>query len=218
MDTLLERFLRYVTFHTRSDATNPVCPSSEGQLVFARALCEEIVEQTGLISVPLLGRRPAEQHQRTLAVLLAFGLVVLGAVTFFVLSQTEKVSQQLAASGQALMQSQRLAKSVSQALIGSPAAFPEVRDSSDVLSRSLRGLKQGDTEMAIDALGPEYTSQLDELLPRIDAAADSGLFRRQLFRVAHLELVFGSSVISLIDETLGVFSQRKSYAKQKTSS
>ena len=131
---------------------------------------DEAVDRSGLISVPLLGRRPAEQHQRTLAVLLALGLVVLGAVTFFVLSQTEKVSQQLAASGQALMQSQRLAKSVSQALIGSPSAFPEVRDSSTVLSRSLRGLKQGDSEMSIDALGPEYTARLGELLPRIDAA------------------------------------------------
>ena len=42
MDTLLERFLRYVTFHTRSDETNPACPSSEGQLIFARALHEEM--------------------------------------------------------------------------------------------------------------------------------------------------------------------------------
>ncbi|WP_421144873.1 peptidase T [Aeromonas dhakensis] len=52
MDTLLERFLRYVTFHTRSDATNPVCPSSEGQLVFARALCDEMT-QMGLSQVTL---------------------------------------------------------------------------------------------------------------------------------------------------------------------
>ena len=41
---------------------------------------------------------------------------------------------QVAASGQALMQSQRLAKSVSQALIGSPTAFPEVKESADVLA------------------------------------------------------------------------------------
>ena len=149
-------------------APDPQVDDFSGNLLLSED--EEGVEQAGLISVPLLGRRPAEQHQRTLAVLLAFGLVVLGAVTFFVLSQTEKVSQQLAASGQALMQSQRLAKSVSQALIGSPAAFPEVRDSSDVLSRSLRGLKQGDTGLSIDALGPEYTAQLDALLPRIDTA------------------------------------------------
>ena len=149
-------------------APDPQADDFSGNLLLSED--EEAANQSGLISVPLLGRRPAEQHQRTLAVLLAFGLVVLGAVTFFVLSQTEKVSQQLAASGQALMQSQRLAKSVSQALIGSPAAFPEVRDSSGVLSRSLRGLKQGDTELSIDALGPDYTARLDGLLPRIDAA------------------------------------------------
>ena len=41
MTTLLERFLHYLTFHTRSDATNPACPSSEGQLVFARALFDD---------------------------------------------------------------------------------------------------------------------------------------------------------------------------------
>lgn len=52
MDTLLERFLRYVTFHTRSDATNPACPSSEGQLVFARVLKEEM-EAMGLTRVTL---------------------------------------------------------------------------------------------------------------------------------------------------------------------
>ncbi|MEG0006730.1 MAG: peptidase T [Aeromonas sp.] len=52
MDTLLERFLRYVTFHTRSDATNPACPSSQGQLVFARTLQEELT-QLGLSQVTL---------------------------------------------------------------------------------------------------------------------------------------------------------------------
>jgi twitching motility protein PilJ len=123
-----------------------------------------------LVALPILGRRPAEQHQRSLAVLLAFALLVLCAITFFVLSQAEKISQQVAASGQALMQSQRLAKSVSQALVGSAAAFPEVRDSASVLATSVRGLKQGDSNMAIEPLGPEYSGALEDLLPRIDAA------------------------------------------------
>jgi twitching motility protein PilJ len=118
----------------------------------------------------LLGSKPAEQQQRTLAILLAFGLVVLGGVTFFALSQTEKISQQVASSGQALMQSQRLAKSVSQALIGSASAFPEVRESSNVLARNLRGLKDGDAELSTVALGPQYSAQLDTLLPKVDAA------------------------------------------------
>jgi len=130
----------------------------------------EPLGQDAQITIPLLGRRPAEQHQRTLAVLLAFGLVVLGAVTFFMLSQTEKIGQQVATTGQALMQSQRLAKSVSQALVGNASAFPEVRDSADVLARSVRALKRGDADLSVAALGPEYGADLDTLLPKIDAA------------------------------------------------
>ncbi|WP_439519736.1 methyl-accepting chemotaxis protein [Hydrogenophaga sp.] len=131
---------------------------------------EDLANQAGLVSLPLLGRRTAEQHQRSLAVLFTFALVVLGSVTLFALSQTDKVGKQVAASGQALMQSQRLAKSVSQAMIGSASAFPEVRDSSDVMARTVRGLKQGDTELDLDALSPEYAGELDELLPKVDQA------------------------------------------------
>ena len=139
-------------------------------LLFDLLTVREAEDRRLVFDIPLLGRRPAEQHQRTLAVLLAFGLVVLGAVTFFMLSQTEKIGQQVATTGQALMQSQRLAKSVSQALVGSPAAFPEVRESSEVLSRNMRGFKEGDSELSIDALGAAYADQLAELTPRVDAA------------------------------------------------
>ena len=50
---------------------------------------------------------------------------------------------QVEATGAALMQSQRLAKSVSQAMIGSPAAFPEVKESGTVLATNVRGLSSG---------------------------------------------------------------------------
>ena len=52
MNTLLSRFLHYLTFQTRSDATNPACPSSEGQRLFARALRDEMT-QMGLSQVTL---------------------------------------------------------------------------------------------------------------------------------------------------------------------
>lgn len=125
---------------------------------------------TGLVTVPLLGTRRADQHQRVLAILLALSLVLLGAITFYILSQADKISQQVAASGQALMQSQRLAKSVSQALVGSPEAFGEVKDSSTVLARNVRGLKSGNNELAIDAAGPAFDPLLEELLPMVDRA------------------------------------------------
>lgn len=149
-----------------------LAPDADGDLGDNLLIADDEGEpnKEALVTLPLLGRRPAEQHQRSLAVLLAFALLVLGAITFFVLSQTEKISQQVAASGQALMQSQRLAKSVSQALVGAPTAFPEVRESSSVLATSVRGLKQGDSDLGIEPLGPEFSGSLDELLPRVDSA------------------------------------------------
>ncbi|HEY9239961.1 MAG TPA: methyl-accepting chemotaxis protein, partial [Burkholderiaceae bacterium] len=77
-------------------------------------------------------------------------------------------SAQVAASGQALMQSQRLAKSVSQALIGSAAAFPEVKDSADVLVRNVRGLRTGDG--TISAAPASVQDAIEPMLPLIDKA------------------------------------------------
>lgn len=131
---------------------------------------EETLAKAGLVEVPLLGRKPAAQHQRTLTLLLGAGILVLGGTTLYVLSQTDKVSQQVAASGQALMQSQRLAKSVSQALVGSPSAFPEVRESSDVLAGTVRGLRDGAPDLSLSALGASFGPALEELLPKAEQA------------------------------------------------
>jgi twitching motility protein PilJ len=130
----------------------------------------QLADESGAVTVPLLGRKPADQHRRLLSMLLGVSVLVLAGVIFYVLSQTNKASQQLAASGQALMQSQRLAKSVSQALVGSDAAFPEVKDSADVLTRSVRGLKNGDDSLDIQPLGGAFDAELDALLPKVDAA------------------------------------------------
>ncbi|HEY9094798.1 MAG TPA: type IV pili methyl-accepting chemotaxis transducer N-terminal domain-containing protein, partial [Hydrogenophaga sp.] len=126
-----------------------------------------------LVAVPLLGQRTAAQHRSMLSILLAISLIVLATSIFFVLRETEKTSRQVAASGQALMQSQRLAKSVSQALVGSAAAFPEVRDSSEVLSKSLRAFQEGDSTMALQPLDATYGPLLGEIAPRVDAASRS---------------------------------------------
>ena len=52
-DILVKRFLRYVSFDTQSDEENDtVCPSTPGQLVFARALADEL-RQIGMQEVTL---------------------------------------------------------------------------------------------------------------------------------------------------------------------
>ncbi|PMG98211.1 peptidase T [Vibrio lentus] len=43
MEKLVERFLNYVTFDTKSDPSNQQCPSSLGQITFAEALKSELI-------------------------------------------------------------------------------------------------------------------------------------------------------------------------------
>ena len=123
-----------------------------------------------LLSLPLLGRRPMGQHQRVLVVLMAFSVIVLGSVTFIALNQADRVAQQVAATGQSLMQSQRLAKSVSQALVGSAQAFPDVRESSDVLAKAVRGLKAGDDSLRLEPVSTELMPDVDSVTPLMERA------------------------------------------------
>nr|WP_239061969.1 methyl-accepting chemotaxis protein [Ideonella livida] len=122
-------------------------------------------ESTGL---PLIGKRPALEQQRLLIGLLAGGGLIFVAAGALALNAAGKQAVQLTATGQALMQSQRLAKSVSQALIGNPAAFPEVRESGEVLARNLRGLKSGNDQLS--PVGGGVSEVLDPLLPLVDRA------------------------------------------------
>jgi twitching motility protein PilJ len=131
---------------------------------------EPTVEEGDLISVPVLGRRTVVEHQRLLSLLLAGALVVLAGVTFVALNQSDKVAQQLGATGQSLMQSQRLAKSVSQAVVGSAEAFPDVAESAGVLAKSARGLQAGDEAMRISALDETFAPELGKVLPLVERA------------------------------------------------
>ncbi len=138
--------------------------------VAAKEKDEPVVPEGELISIPVLGRRTVVQHQRTLFTLLGGALVVLAAVTFIVLNQSDRVAQQLGATGQSLMQSQRLAKSVSQAVVGSAQAFPDVSDSAGILSKSVKGLQAGDDEMRINALSEDYAPELGKVIPLVERA------------------------------------------------
>ena len=127
-------------------------------------------EEADLISVPLLGRRSAVVQQRTLGTLLLVALIVLGSVAYFAVSQAGKVAQQVAGTGTSLMQSQRLAKSVSQALVGSPQAFPDVQESSDVLAKEVRGLKSGDESLNLQAVSDTLQPDVQKIVPMMERA------------------------------------------------
>jgi twitching motility protein PilJ len=128
------------------------------------------VESADLLRLPMLGNRTIGQHQKILATVLALALLVLGIVAFLALRQADKVAQQVAATGQSLMQSQRLAKSVSQALVGSAQAFPDVRDSSDALAKTVRGLKSGEDGLRLTAVNAELQPDLEKVIPLMERA------------------------------------------------
>jgi len=129
--------------------------------------------KSGVISLPLLGKKTIVQHQRFLSVLLGVSLVLLAVVTLVGLNKSEQSAQQLNATGQSLMQSQRLAKSVSQALVGDAKAFPDVAQSSQVLVKSVHGLKVGDPELRLSGLGADFVPMLDKATPLVDRAEKS---------------------------------------------
>lgn len=125
---------------------------------------------TELLSLPVLGARPLGEHQKILVVVLAVAVAVLAVVTVFALNKADRVAQQVAATGQALMQSQRLAKSASQALVGSAQAFPDVRESADVLAKTVRGMKSGDNSLRLSAVNNALLPDVDKVTPLAERA------------------------------------------------
>ena len=120
---------------------------------------------TGL---PLIGSLPLARQQRLLTGAVVAGLVLLVLGTVLAITAANRSAAQVGATGQALMQSQRLAKSVSQALVGSASAFPEVRESAEVLARNVRGLRDGSAEIA--AAPAAAQAAIEPLTPLVDRA------------------------------------------------
>ncbi|MGJ7487666.1 methyl-accepting chemotaxis protein [Variovorax sp. LT2P21] len=125
---------------------------------------------------------PARQ-QRIFAIALAVVVLLLLLVAGSAILRADRLAQQVASTGQSLMQSQRLAKSVSQALVGNAAAFAEVRDSSDDLARRVQGLANGDDALNLERVGGQYDADLAKITPlveRADKSAKAVLAQQQI--------------------------------------
>ncbi len=129
--------------------------------------------RTDLINLPLFGQKTFGDHQRRLTIFLIVSLLVLAGLVIYALNQANTTAQQLSATGQSLMQSQRLAKSVSQAMTGNQASFAEVTESSSVLAKAVQGLKSGDDDLKINSLGIEFSTDIDKIMPMIVKAETS---------------------------------------------
>ncbi len=90
--------------------------------------------------LPLIDRLPLLRQQRIAAFVFGLGVLGLLAAVVLMLTSSRQSAAQVSAAAQAQTQSQRLAKSVSQALVGEVSAFPEVRESLEVLATNVRSL------------------------------------------------------------------------------
>ncbi|MBX3627519.1 MAG: type IV pili methyl-accepting chemotaxis transducer N-terminal domain-containing protein [Rhizobacter sp.] len=155
------------TAHMDSSIITEAAPSEIADFSETR-LPAGMGEEANATGLPIIGKQPVATQQRVLLGLVAVGLLGLVGMTLYSFNSAAKGSAQVAASGQALMQSQRLAKSVSQALIGSAAAFPEVKESTEVLAKSVRGLAKG--EGGLDAAPSSVQEALAPMVPLVDRA------------------------------------------------
>lgn len=137
-------------------------------------------QQADLGSPPHAAAAPGAQllgvfgrhRQRVLTGLVAVGIVGTALSVVSVVVSSQRSAAQVRASGQALMHSQRMAKSVSAALVGNTAAFAELRESVGTLSSVVNNLRTGEGELAIAPAAVQPT--LESLLPLVERAEKNG--------------------------------------------
>ncbi|MDN3921029.1 methyl-accepting chemotaxis protein [Roseateles violae] len=118
--------------------------------------------------------KPAGPGRRQLlfTLLVAAGLIGTAGTVSLSLISGNRSAAQVRATGQALMQSQRMAKSVSAALVGSPSAFAELRESVGTLTGVVDNLRTGEGPLA--AAPAAVQPSLDAVLPLVQRAEKNG--------------------------------------------
>ncbi len=133
--------------------------------------------------VPVVQRSDLQRQQRFLFIALGAVVLVLLVIAGSAIVRADRVAQQVAATGQSLMQSQRLAKSVSQALVGDVKAFAEVKDSAGDLGVRAHGLANGDEAIHLEPVSKDLEAEMGKILPlvdRADASAKAVLGQQQI--------------------------------------
>jgi twitching motility protein PilJ len=130
-------------------------------------------------ALPLIGHLRLPQQQRVLVGLVIAGLVGLAVTTALALGSASRTSEQVGSIGQALMESQRMAKSVSQAMVGVPAAFPELKESAEVMTRNVRALAGAESGVTLPAAVQQAVDPLLPLVARADKNAATVLSQQK---------------------------------------
>ena len=149
-------------------ASGELSDFSESRVAPAALAAGAALAVPAAVALPLIGDRPVAAQQRILGAVVLFGLVGLVAATVLALASANRNATQVGATGQALMQSQRLAKAVTQAMGGTAGAFAEIQESSTVLADNTRQLKDGGPAVAAAPAGAQPL--LVAMMPLVDRA------------------------------------------------
>jgi twitching motility protein PilJ len=132
----------------------------------------------GVLPMPQAGA--AMRFQRILSLPLAIALVALVAGGWWAVSLASSAARQIGDVSAALIQSHRLVKSVSQSMAGNEGAFKDLRESTDALTGSVRGLNSHLGAVYRDELGKiaQLVSQVGKgagvVVPRQKLLSDTG--------------------------------------------
>jgi twitching motility protein PilJ len=116
--------------------------------------------------LPLIGDRPIGVQVQVLLILLGFTMFVLAGVIALDRRQATTGSLQVEITGNALMHTQRLARSAPYAVEGSRQAFEAMRDSRDRIDASLDALANGDSTRGLSGASPTIQPLLSRLAER----------------------------------------------------
>ncbi len=118
--------------------------------------------------LPFIGHLPPARQQRALVIAGVAGVLLLVAAATAALLAANRSAAQVDATGRAQTQSQRLAKSASQAVLGVPEAFAEVKESALLLGGNVRSLRDGSGDAPAVSTGLQPL--VEPLLPLVERA------------------------------------------------
>ena len=180
-------------------------------------------DTSSMLSLPLLGSRTLGQHQSILGGIFGAALIALGVLVYMTLSHSDASTHYLKATGQSLLQSERLAKAATQALTGNESAFADLAGSAELLVKAVNVLHSGDPVVKVEPLGPEYQSVVEKLAAlteRSEANANTiGAQQKTLMQMGAALLLVNRRSEELLDLTknISVLKQQQSASPEEIS-
>ena len=130
-----------------------------------------IEEDLEYMTLPFIGRRPIALVRNVAFAVVGVSAIAFIALSAWTISRSNNVSAQVAATGDALMQSQRLAKSVSLAMVGDAQGIKDVNESYRALDARINALEKGDTD--VPALSAPYQDDVKAINTTVKATVQN---------------------------------------------